>query len=297
MDEQYAAAYPELYRNHWWWRVREEILLQKIRGMLAGAVGARILDVGCGAALFFDALQEFGHVEGIESDRAAVERSGKWQRQIVVGELDDSYRAEAPFDLILMLDLVEHVHDPDRLLRRAAQILTPRGRILVTTPAFNWLWTAHDDLNHHVMRYSATKMRQTAERVGLVTIETRYMFQSLVVPKLLTRIGEALTSSSARIPKIPSPTLNRAVQVWFRTGVRSRRLAAVRRLAAFGPGASCRRWTAGSTQPDVDPAEADYENPQYLRRDDGDSLVAPTRRAALSRDRAAPPATPARLSR
>jgi SAM-dependent methyltransferase len=216
MDALYAAAYPELYKNHWWWRVREEILLGKIRGILTGVSGARILDVGCGAALFFDALQQFGHLEGIESDRAAVENSGKWKDCIVLGELDDSYQAKAPFDLILMLDVLEHVRAPEQLLRRAGELLTPNGRILVTTPAFNWLWTTHDDLNHHVMRYTASEMRKTVQRAGLLTAESGYMFQSLVVPKLLVRVREALTSASPHVPSIPPPAVNRAIQTWFR---------------------------------------------------------------------------------
>jgi SAM-dependent methyltransferase len=217
MDVQYAAAYPELYRHHWWWRAREEILLRKIRRVLSGTSAARILDVGCGAALFFDALQQSGHVEGIESDRRAVEESGKWRSRIVIGELDGSYKPEAPFDLILLLDVLEHVHSPDELLRHAAGILKSSGRLLITVPAFNWLWTAHDDMNHHVRRYTASEMRRAIRRAGLVTLESGYMFQSLVLAKLLVRARETLTSRSPTVPGIPPPLLNNAVQAWFRT--------------------------------------------------------------------------------
>ena len=216
MDAQYAAAYPELYKNHWWWRVREEILLRRIRRILAAVSRPRILDVGCGAALFFDALQHLGHVEGIESDRAAVERSGRWRPRIVVGELDESYEPDAPFDLILMLDVIEHVADPERLLRRAGEVLTPGGCILVTAPAFNWLWTTHDDMNHHLTRYTSTEIRKMMDRAGLVTVETGYMFQSLIVPKLLVRLREALTTAPARVPRVPPAAINGAVQTWFR---------------------------------------------------------------------------------
>jgi SAM-dependent methyltransferase len=212
MEAQYAAVYAELYRNHWWWRAREEILLQKIRRVLLGATPARILDVGCGAALFFDALEQSGHVEGIDSDRAAVEASGKWRSRIVIGELDDSYTPESPFDLILLLD----VDNPDHVLRRAAEILTSSGRILITVPAFKWLWTAHDDMNHHLRRYTAREMRKAIGRAGLITLETGYMFQSLVVTKLLVKAREALTSRCPRVPGIPPPLLNNAVHAWFR---------------------------------------------------------------------------------
>lgn len=216
MDADYAAAYPQLYRRHWWWRVREEILLRKIRAILAPARRARILDVGCGAALFFDALAEFGDVEGIESDRASAERAGPWQSRIVIGELDASYAPAAPFDLILMLDVLEHSREPERVLRRAGELLTARGRILITVPAFNWLWTAHDDMNHHVTRYSAASMGRTIQGAGLTMLESSYLFQSLVVPKLLVRLKETVTPRKPRVPAIPAPAINEAVQAWFR---------------------------------------------------------------------------------
>ena len=215
MDPQYAAAYPALYRHHWWWRVRERILLEKIRRILRRVRNPRILDVGCGRGCFFDALQPFGHVEGIESDLPAVEHSGRWRDRIVVGELDDSYRPTAPFDLILLLDVLEHVRDPDQLLLQAARHLTTAGRILVTVPAFQWLWTAHDDLNHHVARYTADELRRVFDRANLVAVEAGYMFQSLVLAKLLVRGREALTSRVARVPTIPPATLNSAIQAWF----------------------------------------------------------------------------------
>ena len=90
MDAEYAAAYLEIYRSHWWWRVREKILLGRIRRLVAGATPVRILDVGCGAGLFFDRLAEFGHIEGIESDAYAVAQSGRWSVRIFPGDLDDS---------------------------------------------------------------------------------------------------------------------------------------------------------------------------------------------------------------
>jgi SAM-dependent methyltransferase len=217
MEADFAAAYPALYRSHWWWRVREEILLRTIRRILAHVPNARILDVGCGAGLFFDALQEYGQVTGIEADARTIEESGRWRSRITLGQLDDAYQPTSPFDLILILDVLEHVQDPDRLLRRAAQILTPTGCVLITVPAFNWLWTTHDDLNHHRRRYSARGVRKTVHNAGLVTLETSYLFQSLVILKLLVRVREALAPRPPHVPQVPPPALNRAARAWFRT--------------------------------------------------------------------------------
>jgi 2-polyprenyl-3-methyl-5-hydroxy-6-metoxy-1,4-benzoquinol methylase len=216
MDEVYTAAYARLYREHWWWRVREAILLDEIRELRDGKQAARILDVGCGAGVFFSALERFGDVEGVESDIAAVEQSGRWRTRIHIGELDRSFDPGHSFDLILLLDVLEHVVRPDDVLRRAAELLKPDGRLLVTVPAFDWLWTSHDDLNHHVKRYTAAEMRALLGRAGFAAIETRYLFQSLILPKLAIRVKEMATASPPGMPHIPFRALNDALRVWYR---------------------------------------------------------------------------------
>ena len=216
MDASYTEAYADLYRRHWWWRVREGILLETIRELLGSrAHDARILDVGCGAGLFFDALEQFGRVEGVESDPIPVAQSGKWRSRIHMGELE-TFKSDKAFDVILALDVVEHIRTPAVMLRNAARLLAPHGHMVITTPAFNWLWTSHDRLNHHVKRYTALEMQTLIREAGLDPIDTRYLFQSLVVPKLLVRTMEALRPVPPSVPKIPPASLNHALETWFR---------------------------------------------------------------------------------
>ena len=217
MDAVYAAAYADLYRRHWWWRVRERILLDRIRQLLGNRVPhARILDIGCGAGLFFDALETLGHVEGIESDPITIEQSGRWRSRIHQGGME-SFVPNSAFDLVLALDVVEHVPTPEAMLSQAARFLAPDGHMLITTPAFAWLWTSHDRLNHHVKRYTAGEMRALVRKSGLQPIQTRYLFQSLVVPKLLVRAREAMRPAAASVPVVPPPLVNRALQTWLRS--------------------------------------------------------------------------------
>ena len=223
MRSEYSAAYPGLYTSHWWWRVREKILLKTISGLLSNHHGAaKILDVGCGAGLFFDALSGYGDVHGVESDVSAVERSGRWRDRILVDELDDRFTRETPFDLILMLDVLEHVRDPQNLLRCAVDILAPGGRVLITVPAFRWLWTANDDMNEHITRYTAQEIQHVVHQAGLAVTSVSYLFQSLVMPKLAVRASEALMRRKARLPRVPAPALNSILQKWFRTERRCR---------------------------------------------------------------------------
>ena len=67
MDPEYAARYAELHATHWWWRAREAFVLDALKRR-RGAVGGRILDVGCGDGLLFGELARLGEVEGVEPD-------------------------------------------------------------------------------------------------------------------------------------------------------------------------------------------------------------------------------------
>jgi 2-polyprenyl-3-methyl-5-hydroxy-6-metoxy-1,4-benzoquinol methylase len=214
MDARYAAVYPELYRYHWWWRVRERMLISTLR-RIAPLPTARILDVGCGGGLFFGELQEFGDVSGIEADPASVGQDNQWAHRIVCGELDESYIPPAPFDLILMLDVLEHVANVGKILANVGRILAVDGRVVVTVPAFEWLWTSHDDMNHHVKRYTADDLRSTLQASGLAVFETRYLFQSLVFPKLAVRLSESTGLRRPDVPSIPGATISAALQSWF----------------------------------------------------------------------------------
>jgi len=215
MDTGYATAYAELYRHHWWWRTREAILLRRLADLIDSGRRARILDVGCGAGLFFDALTGFGHVEGIESDAALVEQSGHWRQQIRIGELDDSFRPDELFDTILILDVLEHVPNPEQMLGSARRVLARNGRLVITVPAFDCLWTSHDDLNHHLRRYTAETLRHTIREAGLVTESMSYLFQSLVIPKLFIQLLERVKRASPCIPEVPPPIINRVLRNWF----------------------------------------------------------------------------------
>jgi len=213
MEAEYVALYRDLYRNHWWWRVRERILLSTIEHLIA-VPPVRILDVGCGDGLFFDALQRFGDVTGIEADETTLGERNPWADRIVVGELDESFAPREPFDLVLMLDVIEHVSDAQSLLRNAARVMKPGGRLLITVPALQWLWTAHDDMNHHVKRYTAGNLRRALQNAGLAVVEMRYLFQSLVLPKFAVRLSEMVQPRRPQLPHVPGPTVSAAIQSW-----------------------------------------------------------------------------------
>jgi SAM-dependent methyltransferase len=213
MDRGYAAAYGELYRRHWWWRAREAYLLSVLRRLLGPGHRHRLLDVGCGSALFFDRLGEFGEVRGVEPDTdmrtgdAAVDRLIHWASLETFSDKDG-------FSAVLFLDVLEHLADPVSELRRALSLLRSGGILVATVPAFPSLWTRHDDLNDHVNRFTKKSFAALAESAGCRPLLLRYFFHWLFLVKLgvhfLEPFGIGAEEGSA-VPSVPPAAINRAL--------------------------------------------------------------------------------------
>jgi SAM-dependent methyltransferase len=225
MDREYAAQYRELYRRHWWWRSREAAVLAELRRRAPRHRPLRILDVGCGDGLLFDRLAPFGEIEGIEPDQRSLDPQGKWRRAINAAPFDASFRPEHRFDIILMLDVLEHLDLPGDALRCAGRLLAPGGFVLITVPAFSWLWTRHDDLNHHVRRFGRGELQALARKAGFLLERERYLFQWIVPAKLLIRGWERIRHGAPAIPTVPSAPLNLLAE-----GLTRLELAIARRL-------------------------------------------------------------------
>jgi SAM-dependent methyltransferase len=209
MDASYASAYRELYQKHWWWRAREELLIEVIRREFRARKDLRILDIGCGSGLFFERLQEFGTVTGVEPDQDLAEADPRFRDLIHVGDLA-SLPPQDGLDLILLLDVLEHIPEAEAVLARAMQMLAPDGRIILTVPAFLALWTSHDDINHHVTRYTRQRLRDLIVSTGGRPHSIRYFYHWTVLGKLVVRLRERLLGPGAP-ERLPSSFINRAL--------------------------------------------------------------------------------------
>lgn len=208
MDRRYADKYRELFERHWWWRAREDVILRYLRRLELRGDPPNILDVGCGDGLFFAQLERFGHVEGIENDGAVIAPTADRRSRIHVRPFDDSFEPGRRFALITMLDVLEHFEDRVATLRRAAELLDPGGRLLITVPAFMSLWTAHDEFNHHHIRYSKRTFTADARRAGVEIDEMRYFFVWPAAVKLLVRAWERVSRAVPEPAEVPPAPIN-----------------------------------------------------------------------------------------
>jgi len=208
MREDYLDLYRELYMRHWWWRAREKLILKTLRAQQPAQGWKSILDVGCGDGLFFDQLLRLGEVEGVEPSAALVNPESAHRSRIHICPLDENFQPGKQFSLILMLDVLEHLPDPAAALGRALALLAPHGMLLVTVPAFKWLWTNHDVINEHFTRYTRRSFRELAGHAGLCIRGERYFFQWLLPPKLATRIAERLRGLPPQPTGVPPHGIN-----------------------------------------------------------------------------------------
>lgn len=212
MEKSYLEQYAELYRKHWWWRAREAEILREVTRLRSGRGPARILDVGCGDALLFDRLLPFGTVVGVEPEAGLVSETSRQKYRIHLSAFDDSFSVTERFDLILFLDVLEHLDAPAKALVAARDRLAPGGSILVTVPAYEWLWTSHDSVNHHRTRFAPSQLGGLAVEAGCRINRLRHLFMWLVAGKLAVRVLETVSSPGLNVPRLPHPIVNSLLQ-------------------------------------------------------------------------------------
>jgi SAM-dependent methyltransferase len=190
-DWRYRELY-ELEDRHWWFRGRRAAIWALIER--AGVDSApHLLDAGCGTGRNLVEFGRLGEAEGIDFSEQAVEfchqRGLTGVRQGPVETLPfDSDR----FDLILATDVIEHLRDDVVALTELRRVAARGGRIVITVPAYQWLWSQHDVSLHHYRRYTTPRLRRAAVAAGWQPVLSTYFFTAMLPLVAATRIGRGL---------------------------------------------------------------------------------------------------------
>jgi SAM-dependent methyltransferase len=209
MDRDYELQTHRVEDRHWWYRGRRRVI-DLVLAKLGLPPQARILDAGCGSGRNMIELSAFGAVTGIELSPTSVALA----RERGVGEVVEGSVLELPFeqdsfDLAVSLDVIEHLEDDRGALRELRRVVAPGGALLVTVPAYQWLWSAHDEINHHHRRYNRRMLTRAATEAGW-TCELTTHFNSLLLPaaivmRALDRVRPGTTESSLDLWIPPAP--------------------------------------------------------------------------------------------
>jgi SAM-dependent methyltransferase len=191
---------PDIYQamarvedGHWWFRARRSIITS-VLASLRLPPNAAILDAGSGTGGNLAMLSSFGRVSAMELDEEARELANK--RGIVKVE-EGEFPSRIPFegtqfDLVAMFDVLEHIEQDFSALTAIHARMAPEGKLLLTVPAFESLWSMHDSMHHHKRRYSLHPLIRLLERAGYTVTYASYinfwLFPLIATVRVLDRI-------------------------------------------------------------------------------------------------------------
>jgi 2-polyprenyl-3-methyl-5-hydroxy-6-metoxy-1,4-benzoquinol methylase len=218
MEQTIYLKMNRLEHEHWWFVSRRSIIEMVLRSQVK-TIGphSKILDAGCGTGGNLDLLSSLGcDVTGLEMepDAAEIARS-KSGKAVYIGSLPDQIPfADESFDLIVLLDVLEHIEDDIGTLASLTAKLKPGGNLLITVPAFSFLWSSHDEAHHHKRRYRLNELVGKMQHCNLQPKYASY-FNTWLFPMIaLVRIFQNIVGSNQKTDdlSLPSPFLNKMLR-------------------------------------------------------------------------------------
>jgi ubiquinone/menaquinone biosynthesis C-methylase UbiE len=198
----YEQEYEDMYRlegSYWWFIARralaEELLIAEIDGRNSDPV--RILDVGCGTGANAIAFERLASTVGVDSSMDALHFCRtRGLKSLAQTPLEDLPFNCSSFDIVTALDVLEHTDDDLRCLREIHRVMTRQGLLLITVPAYGFLWSEHDEALKHRRRYTAHELRNKLTVTGYEVVRTSYFISTLFLPILILRIWQGLRKNS-----------------------------------------------------------------------------------------------------
>jgi SAM-dependent methyltransferase len=183
-DDQ-TALLDHVGASSWWFDTRNSLILQEIE-----KIGMKdcLWDIGSGPGIVSSYLMDHGvPCIGVEPSRLGVVVSGQRGVPSIESDLESLALPTASVSCIGLFDVLEHVDNPQKLLKEIRRVLTPSGDLVITVPALNWLWSSSDESAGHFVRYSRRRLKQELVASGFIPKSSQYFFATLVLPLFLFR--------------------------------------------------------------------------------------------------------------
>ncbi|MBK9336403.1 MAG: methyltransferase domain-containing protein [Lewinellaceae bacterium] len=214
MDKQYEKQYHELEKVHWWFVSRR----RKVLSLLKATPDKTYLDIGCSSGYLLQELIEKGadpaNVYGVDiSPEGIQECLNKGLKNTFVMDATHIDLRQNHFDYIIASDCLEHIEEDRTALQNWYSLLKPGGAIIVFVPAFLFLWSPHDVVNHHFRRYTNAELREKLRAAGFDVQRTGYWNFVLFFPIALFRflrnglrkLGFGEKEATADLKPTPAP--------------------------------------------------------------------------------------------
>ena len=189
-DDAYFERMAVHARTHWWYAARRRLVADALaRALDPGAV---VVDVGCGTGDNLATLEEAvggRTATGVELSARAIRHvpPGPGGGRAVVALAESLPYATEAADLLTSMDVIEHLDDDARALAEYRRVLRPGGVLLLTVPAYQWLWSPHDEMAAHRRRYARHQLEAVVADAGFEIQRCTHYNSFLVPPAVLLR--------------------------------------------------------------------------------------------------------------
>ncbi|TSC89679.1 MAG: methyltransferase family protein [Parcubacteria group bacterium Gr01-1014_3] len=211
MEKSLYADYERLEETHWWFTGRQKVISNMLNHKVIPRHVERALDVGCGTgfctALVSKIADSVWCVEMADEMIGMLKKKDK-NLNIIKGEWPD-VEVNQTFQFVTLFDSLEHIRDDRTALKKIESVLEPGGVMMVTVPAYKFLWSEHDTISHHQRRYTKKQMRAAiSEATGLTIVKMTYFntffFPPIALFRLIKNLFGIRTSGSDvfAMPKI-----------------------------------------------------------------------------------------------
>jgi SAM-dependent methyltransferase len=186
-EAERLAGFEEWY---WWHRARRNIVCRILQRY--APPHARILDVGCGTGATSAALRRFGSVTGVDMGLVALRHAHAHGLPVARGSAENLPVGDARLDVVVALDVLEHLDDDRCALAEMLRVLRPGGVLLATVPAYPFLWSSHDEALGHRRRYRRAELRERIAAAGFDIALCSYVMSSILPVAIAVRLAERL---------------------------------------------------------------------------------------------------------
>lgn len=200
----------ELQDRHWWFVGRRRVLSVILKSLNMRR-SAEIVELGCGTGGNLKMLSKFGKLQAMEDDvfaRKCAESMAVCTVHAGLLPFATAFDGQE-FDLVCLLDVLEHIEYDVSALVSASRLINANGHVLITAPAYQFLWSSHDDVHHHFRRYNKHSMRELVERSGLEVVRIGYFNCFLFAFVAIVRLIKRWFGNKSSDVKTPNHVLNK----------------------------------------------------------------------------------------
>ncbi|MGI9292801.1 MAG: class I SAM-dependent methyltransferase [Pseudomonadales bacterium] len=202
--------------RHWWFVARRKIFTE-VLGSSTLPAAQQIVDVGCGTGGNLTLLRQFGDVVGLELNADVVTMAATHGQVVLGGDTRSWPIAANSVDMFTAFDVLEHIADDKSAMLNLFASLKPGGSLVLSVPAYPWLWSEHDESLHHQRRYVLPDIVTLAASVGFSVEYASYhnciLFPVSFMLRIVSRFSGGLFGVDEN--RVPAQPINRLLQAIY----------------------------------------------------------------------------------